>query len=137
MKKTESNVLEMDLSRSTNCTADLVNPFIDRKSMIFYRQIKRVEWLALGVTMLVMFNSVVKCTEYEPAMVELDCRYDMMTGGRTCDCENRDKVMSEIKTSLARAILERCLFAHSSRVLLALWIISIFLYLPRNLKSFV
>lgn len=138
MEKIESNVLQMDLSQGKNCTADLMNLFTDRKLMNFDRQIKPIKWLAVGVAMLAMFNCVVKCTDYEPAMVELDCRYDMMTGGRTCDCEYRDEVMSEIKTPLARATHERCLCARTCRALLTLWTtISIDVYLPRNHKCLV
>lgn len=92
----------MDLAQSTNCIADTVNSFTDRKSMNFYRQIEPIKWLAAGVAMLTIFNCVVKCTDNEPAMVELDCRYDTMTGGRTCDCEHRDEVMSERNTPLDR-----------------------------------
>lgn len=87
-------MLEMDFSKRTNCKiADLVTQFIEIGIMDFYRQIAPIKWLAVGAVILAMVGCMAECAESEPAMVELDCRYDLMTGGRMCDCENRDEVM--------------------------------------------
>lgn len=66
--------------------------FIERNvGMGFHRKSVLIKWLVVAATILAMVDGVVS----ELGMVKLDCRYDMMTGGRMCDCEYRDKVMSE------------------------------------------
>lgn len=65
------------------------------KIMDFYRQIAPIKWLTVVVIVLATFDSVAECSDYDPEMVELNCRYDTMTGGRMCDCKYRDEVMNE------------------------------------------
>lgn len=87
----------------TNCIAELVTQFIEIGKMDFYRQIAPIKWLAVGAVILAMVGCMVESAASEPAMAELDCRYDLMTGGRMCDCENRDEVMKRMDDASARA----------------------------------
>lgn len=54
-----------------------------------------VKWLLIGSTVLALISGIAESAASETTMLELACRYDMSTGGRMCDCEYRDEVMSE------------------------------------------
>lgn len=58
-----------------------------------YQHIAPIKLLFVATSILAMFGSFAKCADVEPALAELNCQYDLMTGGRVCDCNYRDEVL--------------------------------------------